>query len=113
MINFITTSAIVILGDSLVLDMVIRSKTLQITWIFGTNLLFLLYEKMIKTWGKLGHQEIPLISLLADFSRLWKAAFFGPRIILFFQFVKSSEFGNYVIKSNPKLATGILAKNFG
>ena len=70
MINFITTSTIAILGDFLVLDMVIRSNTLHIAWIFDTNLLVLLYEKMIKTWGKSGHREIPLISLLADFSWL-------------------------------------------
>ena len=71
---------------------------------------------MIKTWGKSGHQEIPLISLVADFSRLKKvkyATFSGTGIILFFQLVKSNEFGNYVIKPNPNLALGIVAKKFG
>ena len=63
MINFITTSTIVILGDFSVLDVVIRSNTLDITCIFNTNLLVMLYEKMIKMWGKSGLQEIPLVSL--------------------------------------------------
>ena len=42
-----------------------------------------------------------------------KCDFSGPGIIFFYQFVKSNEFGNYVIKSNPNLAPGILAKNLG
>ena len=116
MINFITTSTIAVLGDFLVLGVAIRSNALQITWIFDTNMLVLLYEKMIKTWGKSGHQEIPFISLLADF-RIFHGCnfltFSGPWIILFFKFVKSNEFGNYVIKSNSNLVPDILAKKFG
>ena len=77
MINFITTSTVVILGDFLVLDMVIRSNTLQITGMVDTDLLFLLYEKMIKTRGKSGHQEIPLISLLQIRSRFFTAVKYG------------------------------------
>ena len=56
-------------------------------------------------WGKLGHMEIPLISLLADSSRSKNNSHF--------RFVKSDKSGNLAIKSDPSLVFGILAINFG